>query len=71
MEDDIKLWLGFWKIVVIAASAVAISMASCTANRHYQTRVLLESGKVDPVSATCAMLSDIQNSALCILRGAK
>ena len=59
-----EMWTIIWKCVVTILCVLIVSAASCTANRHYQTRILVESGKVDGLGAKCALDSD--SGAVCL-----
>lgn len=63
MEDN-KLTATIVKCVATTICIFFLSVSGCTANRHYQTRVLVESGKADGVQAKCALDSDASGTCL-------
>jgi hypothetical protein len=69
--EETTFWYLIWKLVAIVICTLVISMASCTANRHYQTRALIENANVDPIEAHCALNSDTLRDSACIVRSTK
>lgn len=61
--NDNEFWVKVWKVIAIILCVLIVSSAGCTANRHYQTRALIESGKADSLGARCAIDGD--GSAAC------
>ena len=68
--DDNVFWLKVMKAAFIAVCFITVTIGSCTANRHYQIRTLVQSG-VDPISAKCAIEGEISQAPICIQRAAK
>lgn len=56
--NDNQLWVIVWKCIAVTLCVLFLSVAGCNANRHYQARVLVESGKADGLGARCAIDGD-------------
>jgi hypothetical protein len=69
--DENQFWVTTWKIIGAVVVAMTVSMGSCTANRHYQTRLLIENTGVDPIGAKCAIEGEGDNSSVCIQRAGR
>ena len=63
METN-ALYAIFWKCAASVLCVFFLSVSGCTANRHYQTRVLVESGKVDGLGAKCALDADASETCM-------
>lgn len=66
--DESQFWIRLWKIIGLVLCVLIVSVSSCTANRQYQTRVLIENAKVNPIDAKCAIEGENLQSAPCIIR---
>lgn len=66
--DENQFWIAIWKVIGAVVVAMTVSMGSCTANRHYQTRLLIENTGVDPIGAKCAIEGDTGNMPVCMLQ---
>lgn len=53
--DDNEFWMKAWKAGLIALCIIVATFAGCTASQDYQTRTMIESGKVDALAAACAI----------------
>jgi hypothetical protein len=69
--NDNQFWLATWKIIGAVVVAMTVAIGSCTANRHYQTRMLIENTGVDPIGAKCAIEGDTGNMPVCIQRAGR
>lgn len=56
-----------FKIVAVVVCVFIVSVTSCTANKTYQMRLLIESGKADPLTAQCAIEGSYNNPTCSIL----
>lgn len=56
----------FVKCLTIVLCVLITATASCTANRQYQARILIESGKADGLQARCALDGDAQEACRAI-----
>jgi hypothetical protein len=70
MEDN-EFWIKIWKSIGAVVCVLIISVSGCTMNKQYQTRMLIENTKVNPIDANCAIEGYIDRSGPCILRAAK
>jgi hypothetical protein len=69
--NENQFWVAIWRVIGAVVVAVTISIGSCTANRHYQTRMLIENTGVDPIGAKCAIEGDTDNMSVCIQRAGR
>ena len=69
--DENQFWYGFLKIAGLVLCILIVSLSSCTANRQYQTRMLIENAKVNPLDAKCAIEGESLQYAPCIIRAQK
>jgi len=69
--NENQFWIAVWKILGTVAVAMTVSLGSCTANRHYQTRLLIENTGVDPIGAKCAMEGETGSLPVCIQRAGR
>lgn len=69
--SDNQLWCNVVRVLAIAFVCVIVSMASCSMNRQYQVRAMVEKNGVDPLDAACALPSDSTPQAMCILRASR
>lgn len=69
--DDNQFWLQFIRVSGFVLCVLIVSLASCTANRHYQTRALVENAKVNPIDAKCAIEGETLLLAPCVIRAGK
>lgn len=69
--NENEFWSGVVKVLVIGFCVVVATFAGCNANRHYQTRALIENAKIDPIAAKCAIESETLGQGACVLRAAK
>ena len=69
--NENQLWIALWKIVGAVAVVMTVSIGSCTANQHYQTRMLIENTGVDPIGAKCAIAGESSDAPICIQRAAR
>jgi hypothetical protein len=69
--NDNDFFLGIWRTAGAVLCVIAISIAGCNGNRQYQTRLLIENAKIDPIEAKCALESDTLGSTACILKAMK
>lgn len=65
--DENQYFVAIFKIIAASFCALVIAGAGCTANRHYQTRVLIENANVSPIGAKCAMDADANSTPICII----
>jgi len=65
--DENKFWISLWKISATFLCVVVVVVAGCTANRQYQTRMLVENAKVSPIEANCALEADSLKTTACIM----
>jgi hypothetical protein len=69
--NENQFWIALWKIVGAVVVVMTVSIGSCTANRHYQTRMLIENTGVDPIGAKCAIAGESGHSPICIQRAGR
>jgi hypothetical protein len=69
--NENQFWVATWKVIGWVVVAMTVSIGSCTANRHYQTRLLIENTGVDPIGAKCAIEGDTGSMSICIQRAAR
>lgn len=69
--DENVFWLSFFKIIAIAFCTCIALASGCTMTRQYQTRLLIENAKVNPIEAKCAMEADVLSTSACVLKAAK
>lgn len=69
--DEKQYFVAICKIIAVSFCALVIAGAGCTANRHYQTRVLIENANVSPIGAKCAIDGDSGSVPICIIEAAK
>lgn len=69
--DENQFWVAVWKVTGVIVVAMTVSIGSCTANRHYQTRLLIENTGTDPIGAKCAIEGDTGNMPVCIQRAGR
>lgn len=69
--DENQFWVAIWKVTCAVVVVMTVSIGSCTANRHYQTRMLIENTGVDPIGAKCAIEGDTGNMPVCIQRAGR
>lgn len=69
--DENQFWIAIWKVIGAVVVMMTVSIGSCTANRHYQTRLLIENTGVDPIGAKCAIEGDTDNMSVCIQRAGR
>lgn len=69
--NENEFWIAIWKVIGAVVVAMTVSIGSCTANRHYQTRLLIENTGVDPIGATCAFEGGSSSTPVCIQRAAR
>ena len=69
--DENQFWVVVWKILGAVVVAMTVAIGSCTANRHYQTRLLIENAGVDPIGAKCAIAGETSTAPVCIQRAAR
>lgn len=68
--DDNQFWIGALKIIGACFCVLAVTVSACTANRHYQTRILIETAKINPIDAKCAIEGETDRTPSCVLRAA-
>lgn len=56
--DDNSFFLGIIRTIAAVFCVGILTMGGCNMNRHYQSRVLVESGKTDALGARCAIDGD-------------
>lgn len=64
--DENQFWITVWKIAGSVTVAITLTLGLCTANRHYQTRLLIENTGVDPIVAKWAIGSENNSTPICI-----
>lgn len=65
--NEEEMWVKIWKWLAIIICTGIVSAAGCTANRHYQTRVLLENGG-NPIAVGCAMMGGMADgNVACVI----
>ncbi len=69
--NENQFWIAIWKVIGAVVVMTTISIGSCTANRHYQTRLLIENAGVDPIGAKCALEGDTASLPVCIQRAGR
>ena len=69
--NENQFWIKVVKTIGTVICVLCLSMTGCTVNRHYQTRVLIENAKVDPIEARCALDSDSLGYTACVMIASK
>lgn len=69
--NENQFWIAMWKVAGAVVVMMTVSIGSCTANRHYQTRMLIEKTGVDPIGAKCAIEGDTASLPVCIQRAGR
>jgi len=67
---DDKFWVTFWKTIATFLCVVIAITAGCEVNTTVQVRKLIETEKVNPIDASCA-IRGTASSQVCAMRAAK